>query len=239
MANCLKIKILNKNNMSKKLLALVFLIGFLLSSYTITDSKNNLNSNQFRWTVTLQPGEYLFNSYDLYFFDTGINCYLFKMCPDIDSIFEAKAETLRFDKPVVLKYQAYLFTDDYEYMFVSYNKTEGWIRAPIPIEQHKKDFLRAFLVSRFGEPRRTCYVEVIPFKDPDKVFLSTTDDWYIGNIETHSISQIGTKGGRLEACRMVFNKNCVECYIDLGWGQTLLFNEDGKRSDKKCKTRKK
>ncbi len=218
----------------KKLLLLIT-VGLLLSAYTLPDSSFNIKSNHFRWPVTLKPGKYLFNTQDLYFFDTGINCYLFKMCPDIDTIFESSAQTIEIDKPTQVKYQAYLFTDNYEYLFVQINKQQGWIRTSIPIEQHKKDFLRAFLVSRFGEPRRTCYVEVIPFKNPNKVFLSTTDDWYIGDIETHSISQIGTKGGRLEACRMLFNKNCVECYIDLGWGETLMFDENGKRCGKKPK----
>ncbi len=215
------------------LLVLMVVTGALLGEPVGKELK--MSGGQFRWSVTLQPGKYLFNTQDIYFFDTGINCYLFKMCPDLDSLFEKGADTVVFTKPTQLKYQAYLFTDNYEYMFVQIGRKQGWIRASIPIAQHKKDFLRAFLVSRFGEPIRTCYVEVIPFKDPDKVFMSTTDDWYIGNIETRSITQIGTKGGRLEACRMLFHKNCVECYIDIGWGETLHFNEDGKKTDKRCK----
>lgn len=214
-----------------KKIFLILLVGFLFSAYPA--NKQSLRVNHFRWTAQLKPGKYLFNSTDLYFFDTGVNCYLFKVCPDIDSLFEASAKTITINRPTEIKYQAYLFTDNYEYLFVEYNKTQGWIRTEVPIAQHKKDFLKAFLVSRFGEPKRTCYVEVIPFKDPNKVFLSTTDDWYIGDIELHTISQIGTKGGRLEACRMLFNKNCVECYIDLGWGETLMFDQNGKRCKRK------
>jgi hypothetical protein len=223
--------------MFRKIFA-IFLTAFVLSSFSVVDDAASIKVYQFRWPVSIEPGQYLFNSSDLYFFDTGINCYLFKICPDIDSIFEASAQTVTFDKTTEIKYQAYLFTDNYEYLFVQIDKQQGWIRYPVPIAQHQKDFLKAFLVSRFGEPKRTCYVEVVPFKDPNKVFLSTTDDWYIGNIENHSISQIGTKGGRLEACRMLFHKNCVECYIDLGWGETLLFDENGKRCTKKVKTRR-
>ena len=77
--------------MHKKILLLIS-IGFILSSFTISDATLSVKANQFRWPVTLQPGEYLFNTTDLYFFDTGINCYLFKICPDIDSLFEATAK---------------------------------------------------------------------------------------------------------------------------------------------------
>ncbi len=223
--------------MFKKLL-LIITIGFFISTSATSDATLKSLGGQFRWPVTLQPGEYLFNSSDLYFFDTGVNCYLFKVCPDIDSVFEATAKKITISQPTELKYQAYLFTDNNEYMFVQIGKEQGWIRAQIPIEQYKKDFLRAFLASRFGEPRRTCYVEVVPFKDQNKVFLSSTDDWYIGDLENQSITQIGTKGGRLEACRMLFHKNCVECYIDLGWGETLLFDQNGQRCEKKSKTRR-
>ncbi len=191
-----------------------------------------LGGGQFRWTITLQPGEYLLNTEDLYFFDTGINCYLFKICPDLDSVFEVKAEKLKIDKPKTIKYQAYLFTDNYEYIYVQIGKKEGWIRYQVPIEEYKKAFLKGFMVSRFGEPKKTSYVEVIPFKDPNKVFVSSTDDWFIGDLETKSITQIGTKGGRLEACQMLFNKNCVECYIDLGWGHTVMFDQNGKKCKK-------
>ncbi len=214
--------------MGRKIIALISL-GLIFSSFSVSESAYSVKGGNFRWEMTLQPGEYLFNSTETYFFDTGVNCYLFKVCPDIDSVFESTATKIKITKPQTVKYQAYLFTDDYEYVFVQYGRQQGWLRVEAPIEKHKKDFLKAFLVSRFGEPRRTCYVEVVPFKDPDKVFISTTDDWYIGNIDVHSVSQIGTKGGRLEACRMLFHKNCVECYIDLGWGEVIMFDQEGKR----------
>ncbi len=220
--------------MLKKIILLIPLF-FVLESYTAVDTSypSFIGSGQFRWELSLQPGQYLFNTQDLYFFDTGINCYLFKYCPDLDSIFEAKADTLTITKTRNIKYQAYLFTDNYEYLFVQIDKKQGWIRYQIPIEQYKKAFLKGFLVSRFGEPRKTSYVEVIPFKDPDKVFVSSTDDWFIGNLENKSITQIGTKGGRLEACQMIFNKNCVECYIDLGWGHTVMFDENGNKCNRR------
>ncbi len=221
--------------MLKKILLLVPLF-FFLEAFTVSNSHTSfIGSGQFRWEFTLEPGQYLFNSQDLYFFDTGINCYLFKYCPDLDSIFEATADTLVISKARNVKYQAYLFTDNYEYIFVQIDKKQGWIRHPIPIEEYKKAFLKGFLVSRFGEPRRTSYVEVIPFKNPNKVFVSSTDDWFIGNLENKSVVQIGTKGGRLEACQMIFNKNCVECYIDLGWGHTVQFDENGSKCSKKVR----
>ena len=218
--------------MFKKILLLIPLF-FLMESFTVRDNSSFIGSGQFRWEFSLEPGQYLFNTQDLYFFDTGINCYLFKYCPDLDSIFEAKADTLTISKTTNVKYQAYLFTDNYEYLYIQIGKQEGWIRHDIPIEEYKKAFLKGFLVSRFGEPRRTSYVEVIPFKDPNKVFVSSTDDWFIGNLENKSITQIGTKGGRLEACQMIFNKNCVECYIDLGWGHTVQFDENGNKCTRK------
>ncbi len=214
------------------LLSAAFILLNVLAFATNPPIVQGLGGGQFRWTMTLQPGEYLLNTEDLYFFDTGINCYLFKICPDLDSLFEIKAEKIIIDKQKTIKYQAYLFTDNYEYVYVQIGKKEGWIRHPVPIEEYKKAFLKGFLVSRFGEPKKTSYVEVIPFKDPNKVFVSSTDDWFIGDLETKSITQIGTKGGRLEACQMLFNKNCVECYIDLGWGHTIMFDQNGKKCKK-------
>ena len=222
--------------MLKKIILFIPLFLFLESFIPVSEKNYQLvGSGQFRFELILEPGSYLLNTQDLYFFDTGINCYLLKYCPDIDSIFEAKADTLIIEKERTVKYQAYLFSDDYEYIFIQIDKKQGWIRYTVPVEEYKKAFLKGFLVSRFGEPRKTSYVEVIPFKNKDKVFVSSTDDWFIGNLENKSITQIGTKGGRLEACQMIFNKNCVECYIDLGWGHTILFDENGNKCKKKIR----
>jgi hypothetical protein len=178
--------------------------------------------------MTLHKGQYLFNTTDLYFFDDGIDCYLIQKCRDVDTVFSDRAIKVNVSKDSTIKYQAYLFTDTYEYVYTKINKTEGWLRVDLPLTDPEKNFLKAYLKSTHFKPY-SCYVEIIPFKNENKIFISTQDDWYIGNLLKLSAKQIGTKGGRLEACQMVYSKNCVKCYIDLGWGQEVWYDQNGKK----------
>ncbi len=178
--------------------------------------------------MNLKQGEYVYNTEELYFFDTSFDCYLYDKCTDIDSIFDGSSKTLKITNDTTLKFQAYLFTDSYEYMFVTIGKQQAWIRHEIDIEKDDKIFLSKYLHSE-DKPSYVQYVEVIPFKTEDKIFVSCYNSWYIINLKKKRSQQIGSKGGRLEACRMLFPKNCIECYIDLGWGETVIFDEDGNK----------
>ena len=215
--------------MKKNIFISIIVAVVLLSSCSVFDkSRSNLKPNKFRWTVDLKQGEYLYNTEELYFFDTSFDCYLYDKCTDIDSIFGSSAKTLKITNDTILKFQAYLFTDTYEYMYVTINKQQTWIRYEIPLEKDNKLFLSKYLHSD-DKPAYVQYVEVIPFKTEDKIFVSCYNSWYIINLKKKRSQQIGSKGGRLEACRMLFPKNCVECYIDLGWGETVIFDEDGNK----------
>lgn len=207
--------------MKKTKLIFIFLsLTFILSSATA--------QKRFKNPINFKSGTYYFNSTELYFFDDGINCYLFDKCRDIDSVFLNSAKNIKFAKDTLLKIEAYLFTDNYEYVSVIINDKIGWLQTEVPMDVDKKDFLKKFLKSPHYKSKST-YVEVIPFKDPQKIFISTTDDWFIGDIERKSIEYIGTKGGRFEACQMVKPKDCVKCYIDLGYGQEVWYKSDGKK----------
>ncbi len=186
------------------------------------------NAQNYKLNLMLKPGDYLFNTKDSYFFDDGIDCYLHNQCNDIDTVYENSAVKLHVTKDSVLKYSAYLFTDEYEYVYTKINKVEGWLRVDVPITGEQKEFLKKYLTSKFFK-EYTCYVEVVPFKNPNQIFISTTDYWYIGNLNKLSATEIGTKGGRLEACKMVYPKNCVKCYIDLGWGQEVWYDSNGRK----------
>ncbi len=216
--------------MKKSIFLSLVVFAMLFSSCSIfnNSSNRNLKPNKFRWKVELKQGEYLYNTQELYFFDTSFDCYLYDKCSDIDSIFDGSAKTLKITNDTTLKFQAYLFTDNYEYMFVTIGKQQAWIRAKIPLEETEKTFLLKYLHSD-NKPSYVQYVEVIPFKKEEKIFVSCYNSWYIINLKKKRSQQIGSKGGRLEACRMLFSKNCVECYIDLGWGDTFIFDEDGKK----------
>lgn len=203
-----------------------FSLVFLL--FVVFMSQNIFGQRYFKTQFDVKSGTYYFNSNNLFFFDDGIDCYLSGVCHDIDTIFENSAEQIKISQDSVVKARAYLFTDEYEYMYIKLNKEEGWLRAEIPLDKEEKVFFKRYLLSANFAPF-SCYVEVIPFKNTEKVFLSTTDDWYVGNINQKEAEKIGTKGGRLEACKMIFPKNCVKCYIDLGWGQEVWYDENGKK----------
>lgn len=188
----------------------------------------SFGQRNYRVQFEVKPGTYFFNTKMLYFFDDGIDCYLSDICGNIDTVYENSAVDFKITKDTVLKVQAYLYTDEYEYMYVKLNNNEGWLRADIPLEKDEEVFLKRYLLSPNFDPL-SCYVEVIPFKETEKVFISTTDDWYIANIKKKRSDLIGTKGGRLEACMMLFQKNCVKCYIDLGWGQEVWYDDNGKK----------
>ncbi len=185
-------------------------------------------------TMSIKPGEYLFNTTDLYFFDDGIDCYLLKKCRDVDTVFENKAETLKVSADTNIKYQAYLFTDTYEYVYTKIKKKQGWLRISIPLTIAEKKYFKSFIASPNYESY-SCYVEVIPFKKWKNVFISNTDNWFISDLNNFKTTKIGTKGGRLEACQMVYSKNCVKCYIDLGWGENVWYNSKGKKTRTKTK----
>ncbi len=206
----------------------VLLLVFFTSCSIFNNSDNNLKSNKFRWKVKLTKGKYIYNTEDLYFFDSSFDCYMYNKCFDIDSLYETSSKSLKVSKDTTIKFQAYLFTDNYEYMFVTINKKHCWIRAEIPIDEASKIFLKKYLHSS-TKPTFVNYVEVIPFKTNEKIFVSCYDSWHIIDIDKKISKQIGSKGGRLEACRMLFPKNCVECYIDLGWGETVYYDEDGEK----------
>lgn len=209
----------------KKIIPIIAVFAMLISA---CGTSKNLKPNKYRWKTTLTEGEYIYNTEDLYFFDAGVNCYLYDKCADLDSVFDSNGKTLKVTADTTLKYQAYLFTDDYEYLFVTIGKQQAWIRADVPIHASDKSFLKKFLHTDL-KPSKVQYVDVIPFKDKQKLFISSYDSWHIVNLNKKTTKQIGTKGGRLEACRMVFPKDCVECYIDLGWGETVIFDDNGKK----------
>ncbi len=207
----------------KKILSLFIILGAILN---VSAQKN------FRLSMQIKEGEYLFNTEDLYFFDAGINCYLKKICNDVDSVFEQEAQKVNFEGLRTISFQAYLFTDNYEYIYTKINGESGWLRVNIDIIPDKqKNFLKDFLKSDYF-PKHATYVEVMPFKDINKVFISNSDDWYIANLNTLKAKKIGTKGGRLEACQMIYNKNCVKCYIDLGWGEYVIYDQNGRKKRK-------
>jgi hypothetical protein len=188
----------------------------------------NCTAQNYKLNLLLKPGDYLFNTKDLYFFDDGIDCYLRNECNDIDTVFSNSATKIHVTKDSVLKYNAYLFTDEYEYVYTKINKVEGWMRVDVPITGEQKEFLKKFLSSNHFKDY-SCYVEIVPFKNPNQIFISTIDYWFIGNLNKLSATEIGTKGGRLEACKMVYPKNCVKCYIDLGWGQEVWYDANGRK----------
>lgn len=191
-------------------------------------SLSGFSQRNFKQALNISAGKYLFNIVDLYFFDDGIDCYLLNDCNDIDTVFERNAKNIIITKDSTIKYQAYLFTDTYEYVYTKIGKTEGWLRVEIPLASSQKDFLKSMLLTLNYEDYSS-YVEVIPFKKPHQVFISTTDFWYIADLSKFKSVQIGSKGGRLEACQMVYPKNCVKCYIDLGWGQEIFYDSKGNK----------
>ena len=210
---------------------LVFILFILLSTSFSTVNKttdNNLIPNKFKWDVTLEKGEYIYNDLELYFFDPGMNCILYDKCPDLDTVFENSSKKIVIEENTTLKYQAYLFTDNYEYLFVLLNKEKVWIRTEIPIPDKTKIFLKEFL-NEGSKPMHSHYVEIIPFKESNNAFISATNDWFIVNLKKQKTKKIGTKKNSFEVCRMVYKKNCVECYINLGWGETIWFDENGKK----------
>ncbi|MBN2893216.1 MAG: hypothetical protein JXL97_15200 [Bacteroidales bacterium] len=207
--------------MKKIQIVLAFSLFVLILSFPSVAQRN------FKTPFEIKAGSYLFNSTSVFFFDDGIDCYLSGICNDIDTVFENSSVNFKISNDTIVKVQAYLYTDNYEYMYVKLNKSEGWLRADVPLDKEEEVFLKRYLLSANFESL-SCYVEVIPFKDTEKVFVSTTDDWYIANIKRKRAEFIGTKGGRLEACQMVFPKNCVKCYIDLGWGEERWYDENGK-----------
>ncbi len=214
--------------MKKIKLLMVFLLMFSLQFA--------FGQENFRLSMTLNPGEYLFNSTDLYFFDDGIDCYLFNQCNDVDTVFEGNSIKYKLDKDSTINYRAFLFTDTYEYVYTIINGEEGWLRIKIPIDENERKFFNDLLVaSRFEE--YSSFVEVIPFKKTRYVFISTTDDWFIADLRKLETTYIGTKGGSLQACQMIFSENCVKCYIDLGWGKEIWYNYKGKK--KKVEDREK
>ncbi|MBN2663819.1 MAG: hypothetical protein JXR68_09240 [Bacteroidales bacterium] len=206
----------------KKINFFSILVLLLLFSFSSFAQRN------FKQTLTINAGSYLINTVDLYFFDDGINCYLLNECNDIDTVFEGNAKNLVVTKDSIIKYQAYLFTDTYEYVYTKIGKNEGWLRVEIPMPSNQKDFIKSMLLTLNYEDFSS-YVEVIPFKKPHQVFISTTDFWYIADLTRLKSTQIGSKGGRLEACQMIFPKNCVKCYIDLGWGQEVFYDSKGNK----------
>lgn len=201
-----------------------FILTLILSLIFISASAQK----NFRLKQTIKPGTYYFNTKDLYFFDDGINCYLLHHCRDIDSVFESNAETIEIKSETEVSYQAYVFTDNYEYIYTNYENKLGWLRVNVDIEESQKEFLKKYLACKlYKAPSQ--FVEVIPFKTKDKVFLTNAEDWYIINLTTQKAVNIGTKRGGFQACQMYFPKNCVKCYIDLGWGEEIYFNENGKK----------
>ncbi len=208
-----------------KIFSIIFIVSFLSSNVVFAQRNFNVEFD-------VKAGNYLFNSNKLYFFDDGIDCYLTNVCNDIDTVFENTAVDFKVTKDTVIKAQSYMYTDNYEYMYVRLNKKEGWLRADIPLEKSEEVFLKRFLPSHVFD-MLSCYVQIIPFKNNSCVFVSNADDWYIANIKRKKIEHIGTKGGRLEACQMLFSKNCVKCYIDMGWGQDVWFDENGKKIKQK------
>ena len=203
-------------------------IFVLLLSLIVFLSTNIYAQRNYHASFEIKSGSYFFNTKSLYFFDAGIDCYLFNKCVDVDTVFENTASKITIATDTVVKVQAYLYTDTYEYMYVELNKKEGWVRADIPLEEDEEIFLKRYLLSSNFESY-CCYVEIIPFKKEQKIFISTTDDWYIANLNKKKSESIGTKRGRLEACKMIFSKNCVKCYIDLGWGQEIWYDDDGRK----------
>ncbi len=213
---------------NKILLLLTFM---LISSIGFSQKKFLSKHVKFRHSMHITAGTYYFNDVSLYFFDDGIDCYLLKKCNAIDSVYLSTAKKIIFTSDTIVHYQAYLFTKNYEYLYISIGKREGWLRTQVPITQEQKNFLKKFVYST-NYPLYASYAEIIPFKNPQKVFISDADDWYIADLEKFKVIKIGTKGGRLEACQMLFKKNCVMCYIDLGWGQYLYYDENGKKCRK-------
>lgn len=209
-------------NDMKKLIQISALLIAIFATSSIYAQKSN------KIQLTLTPGVYSFNSTDLYFFDDGINCYLKHICRDVDTVFDNSAQKLTISKDSVIKFQSYLFTDTYEYVYTSIGKVNGWIRVSIPINEQQKDFLKVFLKSPNYE-LYSSYVQVIPFKNVDKVFISTTDDWYICDLTNFKTSKIGTKGGRLQDCQMIYSKDCVKCSIVMGWEEDVIYNDEGKK----------
>lgn len=201
---------------------------FLLFTLFLLISFSSFAQRSFKQTLNIAAGTYLINTSDLYFFDDGIDCYLLNDCNDIDTVFERNAKNLVITKDSTIKYQAYLFTDTYEYVYTKTGKTEGWLRVEVPMASNQKDFIKSMLLTLNFEDYSS-YVEVIPFKKPHQVFISTTDFWYIADLTRLKSVQIGSKGGRLEACQMVYPKNCVKCYIDLGWGQEVFYDSKGNK----------
>lgn len=210
-----------------KKIRVLFIVGILLVT-----SFSAFSQRTFRQSMVLKPGSYEFNSVDLYFFDDGIDCYLLKECNDIDTVFDGNSHPVNVSQDSTIKYQAYLFTDTYEYVYTKIDKVEGWLRVEVPLAQNKKDFIKTMLLTLNYEDYSS-YVEVIPFKKAHQVFVSTTDYWYIADLNRLKNTQIGSKGGRLEACKMVYPKNCVKCYIDLGWGQEVFYDSKGNKKKMK------
>mgnify|MGYP005839803095 CR=1 FL=1 len=207
----------------KKYLTLILLIIANLCSFS---QKNN------KIDQTVKTGEYLYNTDDLYFFDVGINCYLKNICKDIDSVYETTAQKVKFSKDTTIKVLSYLITDNYQYVYTNINKHNCWLRTKISYTEQQLAFLKVFLKSEHYDIYST-YVQVIPFKNPDQVFLSTTDDWYICDISNFNNTKIGTKGGRVQDCQMVYNKDCVKCNIVMGWEEEIWYNSEGKKINKK------
>lgn len=179
-----------------------------------------------KFDTEIKAGNYLINTTDLYFFDVGINCYLKNICNDIDSVFQINSENLYIKKDTIVKVISIVFTDNYEYLYIKHKKDYGWLRAPSMLSEREKNFLRIFLQSPHYDIF-TCYVQVIPFKNKQRLFLSTTDDWYICDLETFKTTKIGTKGGRVQDCQMVYSKDCVKCIITMGWEEEIYYNSEG------------
>ena len=208
--------------------------NFILAIFISSLFMNASAQKNFRLEQTIKPGEYYFNTTDLYFFDDGINCYLLHKCNDLDSVFDTNAEVIKVTKDQEVSYQAYLFTDNYEYIYTRFQDEVGWMRIDIDLEKDKKEFLKTFLNCDLYKPFSQ-YVEVVPFKEKDKVFVSNAVDWYILNLSTKKSVKIGTKKGKFQACQMLYPKNCVKCYIDLGWGEEIYFDSNGKKKKVKNK----
>jgi len=210
----------------KKINSLFIIVFFL------TLSLSGFSQRLFKQSMNMPAGDYLFNTDDLYFFDDGIDCYLLGDCNDVDTVFENGSTVLHVEQDSSIKYQAYLFTDTYEYVYTKIDRKEGWLRIDVDLPDNRKDFVKAML-STLNYDSKSCYVEVIPFKRNHRVFVSTTDFWYIADLKHLKNVQIGSKGGRLEACKMVYRKNCVQCYIDLGWGEEVWYDSKGKKISKR------
>lgn len=198
------------------------LIILIVAAFGLYSQKNN------KIDLTIKAGEYIYNKEDLYFFDVGINCYLKNLCKDIDSVYETTALKIKFSKDTTIKVLSYLITDNYEYVYTNINKQNCWLRAKSSYSEQQIDFLKVFLKSEHYEIYTT-YVQVIPFKNPDQVFLSTADDWYICDITNFNNTKIGTKGGRVQDCQMIYNKDCVKCNIVMGWEEEIWYNNEGKK----------